>query len=240
MRISMTMMMMAAALAGAGCKPKAATLPMTNPLAWSKAGWQDLRWGMGPGDVEAALQKASGDLSGLRLDALPAKKVSEDNPDHATISLGAERKLGIAGSGCVVVLDFYKDQLYAVVLEQVGGTPTIDADRRWVDDVHGVLTEKYGKPTGSEVQRCQTETRGRGPVSVTCSDLEPDEKYTFKQVTWETEALTVRLGAVPYWPEKPPGSGKYPELRLLMQVHYLDPIRSKWAHGVNPSDRVKL
>lgn len=94
------------------CGPAAAAGPArTPPSTWSTAGYQQLRFGMGPGDVEDALKKGDGPLY---LD-----KALELETPMPGIALGAPTgsRVNVSGRGTTaVVFAFWKDQLYLVAL----------------------------------------------------------------------------------------------------------------------------
>jgi hypothetical protein len=92
--------------------------PRTPPGTWSEAGYQQLRFGMGPGDVEDALRKGEGPLY---LDK--ALELATPMPGISLAAPGASRVAVAGRSATAVVLAFWQDQLYLVALVFTGGDP---------------------------------------------------------------------------------------------------------------------
>ncbi len=136
-------------VAAALCGPAAAAGPArTPPDTWSTAGYQQLRFGMGPGDVEDALKKGEGPLY---LD----KELELATPMPG-IALGAPTgsRVNVAGRGTTaVVFAFWQNQLYLVAIVFTGGDKD-PGTPEWFKEVSRLLSEKYGASESCGKEEC--------------------------------------------------------------------------------------
>lgn len=206
------------AVLASGCQDT--SLPRTDPKAWSTGGWQELRWGMGPGDVELAVRVFQGELGGLRTRRLPAFEAEvpgSADTDYVTLP----GKIAIAGRQCAVRLGFYRGELYVVGIESrfpgvkgEDGDPSLKASRaaeraRWFEKVAVLLQEKYGAPA------------------------ETVEQDAGRSLLWRAKATHIELAD---WGEfLLPDTGE-----RTVDLSYEDADRAALARGVNPLDKNKL
>ncbi len=112
----------------------------TPPQGWSKSGVQQLRWGMGPGDVKDALAGGSG--------LLQTTEPFELGADFDLAGEGGARVAApayqVAGYGSLLGFRFVKGRLSAVAMmpDQDPADPAA-----WKARLTALLTEKYGPPT---------------------------------------------------------------------------------------------
>lgn len=121
-----------------------ADLPKTDPKEWSKDGWYQFRWGMGPGDVAAkarALNLVDAEMGIVRAGVPP--NLSE---------MGGARFEGFLAAGfflemAVIHFDFVDGRLRQV--EIVNDRPKDQDDAKWNNwflILRNSLYEKYGMP----------------------------------------------------------------------------------------------
>ena len=197
-----------------GCKPRT-SLPQTDPSTWSKAGWQELRWGMGPGDVELVLREGKGELAPLRADSLP--KVEDPFPSDADsrfVDLAA--RLPLAGRACVVRLGFYRGRLFLVELSGRFPGPSTEGE--------DVSTAEYRKK--------ERGTWRKGVVALLQDKYGPPAKSSDDEANWQGGATTINVRD---W------GGFLVETReRTVDIEYEDPEAAKLRLGVNPADKSKL
>jgi hypothetical protein len=117
-------------------------LARTPPASWVRAGYQQLRWGMGPGDVKDALA-AGGKV--LKL-AAPFELGAGYDPQGEGGARVAAPELVVAGLGSVLGFRFFKGRLVAVALLPADGPADPDA---WEATIRGLLVERYGPPAAT-------------------------------------------------------------------------------------------
>ncbi len=136
-------------------KPKPEPLPTPNdrfpPKSWSAAGWTTLSWGMGFGDVLAALRDPKGPFrvaEQFRCDDSPGGpglSRSRVSPDLAECWLEPEsHSLELVGERPRIALSFWKRRLCGVMLFLRGGVDLQEHARRHFT-LLGILNEKYGR-----------------------------------------------------------------------------------------------
>ncbi|WP_167508722.1 MULTISPECIES: hypothetical protein [Corallococcus] len=137
-------------------------LQKTSPKTWSRHGWQDLRWGMGPGDVADALE---GRYSSSYV--MPPLGNRKDPSHHVVL---AETIFGFQ-----VRAGFYFDggRLDQLSLGQIveGKDPSGLEGVLWFGSLKPALEAKYGKPsclpTTDENPQCDWDRKdGRISLSV--------------------------------------------------------------------------
>lgn len=197
-----------------GCTPKT-SLPQTDPTTWSKGGWQDLRFGMGPGDVELLLREGKGELAPIRAENLP--KMDDPYPtdaDSRFVDLAS--RLPLAGRACVVRLGFYRGRLFYIGIsgrfpgpgKGVEDASTAEYRKKemnaWREGVTGLLRDKYGPPA----------------------------KVSERETSWQVGPTTIRAQD---WGGFLLDSGEQ-----TVDISYQDPDAVKLRLGVNPADKSKL
>lgn len=193
-------------------------LPRTDPKTWSEGGWHNLRWGMGPGDVELILRSASGELESIRVERLPAyEKAPPGQVESNWVRIAPA--LDLAGRPCMVRLGFYRDTLYSVAIladfpgkaaeadDSVRKQHTIER-HAWRDKIADLLQTKYGRFESSE----------RGPIGWTR--------------TLRTSHSTVTIVASDDYTMSPD--------RRIIAISYADPIRAHLIESGVQKDLEKL
>jgi hypothetical protein len=128
----------------------------TDRKTWSEQGWEGLRWGMGPGDVEVHLGP-----NGMRLGGVYEAQGNTPDPrlKHFTLK-GSTRTCG--GEKVTLSFGFLDGALYAVHEEPV--LPD-DFQRavRWAWNARLELAKKWGEPTEEKGKEyLQASERGDG------------------------------------------------------------------------------
>lgn len=115
-------------------------LAKTSPKTWSKHGWQNLHWGMGPGDVEVALQ---GRFSSAY--SLPSLHKDRDPSQHVVLT---EPIFGFRVKANLYFQGGWLNQLSLEPLPQ-DGSDKLSAGERvlWLATLKPALEAKYGKPS---------------------------------------------------------------------------------------------
>lgn len=129
---------------------QASLLVKTPALAWSKDGYQQLRFGMGTGDVEEALRKPGFPLSTRK--ALELKQEGEG----LLSAMVKGHAVKVAGYPMEVKLGFVQGKLYVVELHPLddeGGRAV--APPGFSEQVYTLLYDKYGTPSDSEATYAQ-------------------------------------------------------------------------------------
>jgi hypothetical protein len=137
LRIAGIIAVLVAATPGSA-RAEASSAPRTPPGTWSAAGYQQLRFGMGPGDVEDALRKGEGPLyldKPLEMET-PMPGLSVAAPGYGRVSVAGR-------SATAVVLAFWQDRLYLVALVFTG-SDTDPGSPEWFGEASRLLAVKYG------------------------------------------------------------------------------------------------
>lgn len=123
-------------------------LPKTPPSTWKQAGYKQLRFGMGPGDVEDALRQ------GGALETF--EPISWLEPRGDTLQGVLLRpSVEVAGRDVSIGVHFVNNRLYEVSLsERFEKGQSASRGREWIDAATLLLTAKYGKPTKCEWGAC--------------------------------------------------------------------------------------
>jgi len=165
--------------AAAKCRTDASyTTGPSVPQQTDRKTWLDLRWGMGPGDVEAVLQVGVREMEPLSLRRLPAfSRVHQDDGDRRYIELPG--RLKIAARDCSVRLGFHRGRLYVVTVTAAFDVPSVNDKQavervkrqrvEWRDLAILYLRGKHGAPYEDlgDVVRWRI-----GPTSITLDALD--------------------------------------------------------------------
>jgi hypothetical protein len=108
-------------------------LAKTDPKTWSKSGWQEFRFGMGPGDVAEVARRVGPKA------ALPFHRVGTDGETYIH-----DRVAVIAGQEVGAMFDFLDGRLAKVTVQYYA--TTVAAGDVWERDVRRALEAKYGAP----------------------------------------------------------------------------------------------
>lgn len=120
--------------------PPADGLGRTPPAGWAKVGYQQLRWGMGPGDVKDALAVEGGPLTTTE----PLVLGEGYDPAAEGGARVAAPGLVVAGHASILGFRFLRGRLTAVALlpAEDPGDPAA-----WAATLTALLTERYGAPS---------------------------------------------------------------------------------------------
>jgi len=117
-------------------------LTRTPPKGWARAGYQQLRWGMGPGDVKDALAAGGKVLK----TAAPFELGEGYDPRGEGGARVAAPELVLAGHPSVLGFRFFKGRLVAVALLPADEPADPAA---WDASIRALLTERYGPPSAT-------------------------------------------------------------------------------------------
>ena len=123
-------------------------LTRTDPSAWSKDGYQQLRFGMGPGDVAEALKKPGFTLTTKEALVLHLEEPNSETLTEAVISGHMVRLMDAPVS---ITVRFHKGRLYNVSLWPVNADGSrLARSYGHTFELSVLLEEKYGKPASVE------------------------------------------------------------------------------------------
>lgn len=141
----------------------------TPSKVWSSFGWNDFRWGMGPGDVAALMSKKDGDF---RCSSFECEKTDIRENSFGCHSDGNQHSFTVLGASPALSFEFFAGELWEVLFMF---SPDVEAGRSMFRALEAKLVEKYGKPT----YRRDVDLSSRDMVNAS--------------VEWESPALTVKL-----------------------------------------------
>jgi hypothetical protein len=112
------------------------------PSSWSEEGYQQLRFGMGTGDVEEVLRKGEGPLylekdKGLDTQT-PMPGITLATPGYTSVNVAGRK-------ASAVVLGFWQGGLYLVAIVLSAGDKD-PGSAEWFKEASRLLTLKYGAP----------------------------------------------------------------------------------------------
>jgi hypothetical protein len=123
-------------------------LARTDPSTWSKDGYLQFRWGMGPGDVAAALHAPDAVLKTEDRFQLSVDDASPAEDNYAVVVFGFE----IAGYDMLRALfGFDHGRLFRIELNPVVPGAPWPRWKEWHLKFSDLLTKKYGKPLSESV-----------------------------------------------------------------------------------------
>jgi hypothetical protein len=169
MSVSAAVLALAACVAGM----EGRSLPGTNPASWTADGWEEFRWGMGPGDVFARARLAEG----ARI--VPTQAAGKE---HLRATLDRE----LYGRTVTVDFVFLRGRLVELTITDSPLTTDRTLSQIWFDKLRRGLTAKYGEP------RCGNEVGAKCRWAVTSTRIVlfqfPLEKGWATYLTYADEA----------------------------------------------------
>ncbi len=115
----------------------AAPSATTTDESWASGGYQQFRWGMGPGDVERSLSR--GPLTGTNF-----KREWTYGEGDRLGCYSAQTTWAVGGAEASEITFFFKKNRLAVV--QLSWTPDNGVPQTWRRAVEKALIDKYGQP----------------------------------------------------------------------------------------------